>query len=72
MKNLMLSLFVLTLIPGFLWLAAYLVSYPEDSIAYAKRYGFLFVVAFNVLWMALSLFKKAQSRSRRPETTRGM
>jgi hypothetical protein len=71
MKNLILGLLGLSLIPAglwlVLWLAAYLVSYPEDSIAYAKRYGFLFWVAVSVLWLALSLFKKAKSPSKPPE-----
>jgi FtsH-binding integral membrane protein len=53
----------LLIIPGALWLASFLISYPKESVAFARKYG-------GLIWVALALVSaiwfRAQKRKKGP------
>jgi hypothetical protein len=52
----------LLFIPGALWLASLLISYPQESVAFVKRYGVFGLLAIVTAWAIQSLARKKTNR----------
>ena len=59
----------LVLIPGALWLASFLISYPKESVEFARKYGGLIWVALALPWTIRLLVKKRPNKSAESPTS---
>ena len=58
----LLGMIGLLIIPGALWLASFLISYPQEAMAYSKKYGVYIWIGVSLAWSILCWARKKMNQ----------
>ena len=65
----LLGIIGLLFIPGALWLASFLISYPQESLVLARKYGAFIWIALALAWSIQCLIRRKTEPNQAPEPT---
>jgi putative effector of murein hydrolase LrgA (UPF0299 family) len=58
----LLGIIGLLFIPGALWLASFLISYPRESVEFARKYGVFIWIAVTLAWSIQCLIRRKKDQ----------